>query len=155
MIHIIDNVFGEEQFIEAQRWSYSLPDCDVWQYKEQLNRFAFHLFHIAEKYIDLSDTIGCEMHLNHKTPGLHSDKDEYAYFNLGQLIFPLCGIVWYSHIDMTGGEILFPEKGVVVKPITNRMIVFSGDLLHDGNPFKGIRKSVGMNPWSTVPMGYK
>jgi hypothetical protein len=112
------------------------------------------LLDIANKYIDISDAIGCEMHLNHFPPTRHYDKDEVLCSTTGQFIFPLCSIVWYSHIDMDGGEIFFPDKDVIVKPVTNRMIVFSGNLLHDGNDFKGIRKSVGINPWSKIPMGY-
>jgi len=152
MIHVIDNAVQELEFF--QNWALSLNVHDTWYSRDELGPGKV-LVDIAEKYFDISDYIGCEMHLNHHTPYRHYDKDELLWNTHKKLSFPLCGIVWYNHIDMEGGEIIFPEERVLIKPKTNRIVLFRGDLLHDGIQFSGVRMSVGINPWNRVPLKYQ
>ena len=154
MIHIIDNTFPENELEGVQRWASSLPVDDTW-YELHNMMFGKTLLDIASRYFDLSDAVGCEMHVNYHTPFRHYDKDEHAWRFNKQLIFPLCAIVYYPKIEMVGGQIIFPEADVGVTPKTNRTILFRGDLLHEGVPFDGYRQSVGINPWLNKPMKYR
>ena len=154
MIHIFDNFFGEE-LEKAHEWALSLNRYDTWYDKSKLD-FAQKMVDFASNYFDLSDYIGCEVHINHHTPYRHYDKDELHFKRTGEFVFPLCGIVWYNKIDenIVGGEIVFPDTGVSVKPKTDRLIIFQNNLLHEGNPFQGTRMSVGINPWTNKPLIY-
>lgn len=154
MIHIIEEGFHPETLKFAQAWSFSLPDNDTWfDYPNDLD-YGLYLVDIAKDFFHMPHIEGCEMHLNHKTPLCHYDKDEGLFAATGDLSFPLCSIVWYPLVDMDGGELIFPTAGVTVKPKTNMLVIFDGKLLHDGKPFTGTRKSVGINPWITKPMTY-
>jgi hypothetical protein len=152
MIHIIDNFFNDH-LDEAKDWSSSLNKYDTWYDKYSLD-LGLNLVAKAGEFFDLTGFSGCEMHINYHTPTRHYDKDEVLFAGTGKLVFPLCGIVWYKHIDMIGGEIVFPEVGVSIMPKTDRLIIFKGDLLHQGNPFQGVRLSVGINPWLEKPLAY-
>jgi hypothetical protein len=153
MIHIIDDVFPDSSFKSAQEWGMSLPANDTWFENKDLG-FGQHLLNIASDFFDVKSAVGCEMHINSRSPLKHFDKDEGYFMKTGKLSFPLCGIVWYPVIDMVGGHLLFPDAGVEVRPITNRLVVFAGHLLHDGTQYTGTRKSVGINPWKYKPLTY-
>lgn len=152
MIHILENVFGTNIKF-AQEWSFKLPDNDTWFDYEDLN-YGNYLVDIARDFFHMQQIVGCEMHINHKTPLMHYDKDEGLFAETGKLSFPLCSIVWYPLVDMENGELIFPTSDVTVKPKTDMLVIFDSKLLHGGKSFTGIRKSVGINPWSKKPMTY-
>jgi hypothetical protein len=154
MIHIIEEGFTHPETLrEAQEWAFRLPKDDTWFEYDELG-YALYLLDIAKDFFHMPHIQGYEMHLNHDTPKMHFDKDEGLFAATGELSFPLCSIVWYPLVDMTGGELVFPNSGIIIKPKTNMLIVFRSDLLHDGKPFSGKRKSVGINPWRTKPKTY-
>lgn len=154
MIHIYDNVYDNDMLKQAQQWALSLPSDDTWFDMKDIG-IGQHLMNIASKCFNLKDAIGCEIHINSHSPHGHFDKDEGLFMKTGKLSFPLCGIVWYPIVDMTGGHLTFPDSGVEIKPKTNRLVIFAGHLFHDGTPHQGLRKSVGMNPWKKKPMTYE
>lgn len=154
LIHVVDDFYDQNTLSKVQEWAKKLPVVDTWYEFE--NMFYGHdLFVAAKSYFDLSDAIGCEMHINYHTPNKHHDKDEELFKQTGQLKFPLCGIVYYPFVSMEGGQIIFPDASIAVTPKTNRVIFFKGDLLHDGVPFNGLRQSVGINPWEEIPLAYR
>jgi hypothetical protein len=153
MVHIFDDFFDVD-LEKAQKWALSLNHYDTWYENSNLD-FAQKMLDLASNYFDLSEYIGCEMHINRHTPNRHYDKDELHFKRTGEFVFPLCGIVWYNYIDeIVGGEIVFPDIDVSVKPKTDRLIIFQNNLLHEGKPFQGTRMSVGINPWSKKPLAY-
>jgi hypothetical protein len=155
MIYIFDDTFKQEEIEAVQKWAVSLPRDDTWFEMSEL-LFAQQLFDLAGKYFDLSNTVGCEMHINYETPDPHKDKDEEAWFSNKQMIHPLCSIVYYPKIEISqGGKLFFPDAGVVVTPKTNRTVIFRSDLLHSGTPCVGVRQSIGLNPWDRVPLTYQ
>lgn len=154
LVHVVDNVYSHDILPSVQQWANKLPICDTWYDNKHLS-YASHLIQEAAKYFDLSSSIGCEMHVNYEEPKKHYDKDEKLFRTTGEIIFPLCSIVYYPFIDMEGGQIIFPGEGIAITPVTNRAIFFRGNLLHDGNPFTGVRQSIGINPWAKLPLAYE
>ena len=153
MFHIFDNTFEEKELKAVQKWAVSLSEDDTWFDMDQIS-FASQLVDIASKHFDLSEMIGCEMHINYDTPDPHKDKDEDAWFIKKELIHPLCSIVYYPLVEAKGGELVFPQHGVRITPKTNRTVIFRSDLLHAGTPCKGVRQSIGINPWDRKPYAY-
>ena len=49
--------------------------------------------------------------------------------------------------DCIGGQLEF-NNGISVKPIKNRLVIFSPGLLHGVEEFTGKRVSVNINPWA-------
>lgn len=112
------------------------------------------LLSIASKYFDLSDMMGCEYWSNYGTrPDWHIDKDEKLFTETGNINCPICSIVYYADIDTIGGN--FITENITIKPITNRMIVFSPNINHKVEPYTGTRLSVAVNPWTTKPMTHR
>lgn len=111
------------------------------------------LLKITSKYFDLSGMVGSEYWAHYGTrPDWHVDKDEKLHEKSGEFKFPICSIVYYAEIDVVGGN--FITETVTVKPVTNRMLVFSPGLMHTVEKFTGTRLSVAVNPWAQKPMGY-
>lgn len=107
----------------------------------------------AAKHFDLSNMVGSEYWAHYGTrPDWHIDKDERLCETSGKIECPICSIVYYADIEVTGGN--FMTETATVKPITNRMIVFAPGLLHGVEPFTGKRLSVAVNPWAHKPVGY-
>lgn len=48
----------------------------------------------------------------------------------------LSAITFFSVGDFSGGELVFPEFGEVIKPIENTMVIFPGCVKHKANPVK-------------------
>ena len=84
-------------------------------------------------------------HTNTK-PSWHQDKDEIAYTGKGISRFPICSSVYYIKADCIGGQLKF-ENGVEVKPVKNRLVIFSPQLNHCVEPFMGDRIVLCVNPW--------
>jgi hypothetical protein len=107
----------------------------------------------AADYFDLSLMAGSEYWAHYGTrPDWHIDKDEKLYQMSGNTECPICSIVYYADIDVVGGN--FVTETVSVKPVTNRMVVFSPGLLHGVEKYTGTRLSVAVNPWTHKPLGY-
>ena len=108
---------------------------------------------IVRNYVDLSSMQGCEYWAHYGTkPNWHVDKDEQRYKQSGDVDYPMCSIVYYADINVTGGSFL--TDTINVMPITNRMIIFSKGIMHSVAPYSGTRLSVAINPWSHKPQGY-
>lgn len=108
----------------------------------------------AGNYFDLSSMVGSEYWSHYGTkPDWHIDKDEVKAAKNGDIVCPICSIVYYGVIDnLTGGR--FMTETEIVIPKTNRMIIFSAGILHTVEEYSGVRLSVAVNPWSYKPMGY-
>lgn len=108
----------------------------------------------ASRFFDLSDMIGSEYWAHYGTrPDWHVDKDEKLYQMSGNTEHPICSIVYYADVDVEGGD--FMTETATVKPVTNRMVVFSPGLVHGVAPYTGTRLSVAVNPWAIKPLGYR
>lgn len=154
LVHVVDDVFPQDILHAVQQWANQLPEVDTW-YEFENMFYGNDLVEMAKEYFDLTGAIGCEMHRNYLQPKPHHDKDEKLYATTGEMKFPLCGIVYYPFIAMRGGHLIFPEAEIAVGPKTNRAVFFRCDLFHDGVPFEGVRQSVGINPWTELPLAYK
>ena len=107
----------------------------------------------ASQFFDLSDMIGSEYWANYGTrTDWHVDKDEKLYKTSGDVNCPICSIVYYADIDVSGGN--FVTETLSVRPVTNRMIVFSPGLVHGVEYFTGKRLSVAINPCAHKPTTY-
>jgi len=160
MLIVLDNVLDESQrsstakyFLannEARKMTWTYTDLSVIQNDNSILSF---LIKKASKFFDLTSMIGCECWAHFGTyPGMHIDKDEVLQNTAGKLAFPLCSIVYYADIDVIGG--MFFTETISVKPITNRLVIFSPGILHGVEPYRGRRLSIAINPWANKPMGY-
>jgi hypothetical protein len=153
MIIVLDDIHfdGFEEIIP------NMPEDDSWFNFDQ-HPCVDEMLKIAGKYFDLSEAIGYEMHKN-VTGGdykleYHIDKDEQLFSTTGILSLPLCSIVYYPKIeDMQGGDLVFDD--LMLKPITNRFVMFSSHLPHGVKDHSGSRLSVGINPWKEKPVAYR
>ncbi len=111
------------------------------------------LLKTAGKFFDLTTMVGYECWAHYGTrPGWHIDKDEQQYHSTGKLCMPLCSVVYYADIDVSGGE--FVTKTERVMPATNRMLAFAPGIEHTVEPYTGTRLSIAINPWAEKPLGY-
>jgi hypothetical protein len=153
MIIIIDDVFNENDINFIRENIPLYPTNDTW-FDKGKNNFIDIIIDQCSKYFDLSGMIGYEMHKNIIGPDYHQDKDELLFLTKGIKSFPLCGIVYYPLIEnLSGGELKF--ENLSVKPINNRLVIFSPSLPHMVNPHKGTRISLGINPWNSKPLAYR
>jgi len=93
----------------------------------------------------------------------HIDKDEKEFEETKRYLLPLLSTVFYPYVDCKDGELLvacndpikeghvgkinnFKEK-ITIKPVENRLVVFSPGLLHRVMPFEGSRYSFAANIW--------
>jgi len=107
----------------------------------------------ASKCFYVTSMSGCEYWSHYGTrPDWHIDKDEALKNTTGEIACPLCSIVYYADVDVQGGA--FMTESITVKPITNRMVVFSPGILHGVEEYTGTRMSVAVNPWAKKPVGY-
>jgi hypothetical protein len=105
----------------------------------------------AGKYFDLSSMVGSEYWAHYGTRSdWHVDKDEKLHEETGEIRCPICSIVYYADINVEGGNFL--TKTSMVRPVTNRMLVFSPNILHCVEPYTGTRLSVAVNPWAYKPL---
>lgn len=107
----------------------------------------------ASRFFDLDSMVGCEYWAHYGTrPEWHIDKDEKLQHETGEVACPLCSIVYYAQVDVVGGA--FQTESITVRPVTNRMVVFSPGVLHGVEAYTGTRLSVAVNPWANKPRGY-
>ena len=111
------------------------------------------LLKLASNYFDLSNMVGSEYWAHYGTrPDWHVDKDEKLYEQSKVLKYPICSIVYYADINVVGGN--FVTETSMVKPVTNRMLIFSPNLLHCVEPYTGTRLSIAVNPWAYKPLAF-
>jgi hypothetical protein len=160
MLIVLDNVlddahraavvgfFSSSDQARAMKWQPSTFDG----FQEDQSPMAL-LVKAASKFFDLTSMAGCEYWAHYGTrPDWHIDKDEALQNTTGEVAHPLCSIVYYADVNVTGGE--FRTESITVKPITNRMVVFAPGILHGVEEYTGTRMSVAVNPWAKKPMGY-
>ena len=111
--------------------------------------FCTSILDITRNYYDLSDVIGYEFWGHNGTrTGWHQDKDEALIYKTGKLKFPVCSTVYYLEVsDLKGGELII-DHDIVIKPKTNRLVIFPPAKFHGVNPFEGKRVSLLVNPWN-------
>ena len=84
----------------------------------------------------------------------HVDKDEGYYQKTGKSKYPICSLIFYIEIkNLKGGELIL--AGDIIKPKSNRLVIFDPGLHHSVNEFKGTRKVFLVNPWTHKPEAFK
>lgn len=160
MLIVLDNVLDESRraavvgFFSSSAEARSMK-WHPWELKEaQADESPMGvLVQTAAKFFDLSSMVGCEYWAHYGTrPNWHVDKDESLKGATGEISCPLCSIVYYADIDVVGGAFL--TETTSIKPVTNRMIIFSPGVLHGVEEYTGTRMSIAVNPWARTPMGY-
>jgi hypothetical protein len=83
----------------------------------------------------------------------HFDKDEVLWKRARQMRHPLISSVYYpTHCACEGGELLINRYSV--NPTPDTLVAFAGHLGHSVRVVtKGVRWSIAMNLWATVPLG--
>ena len=72
----------------------------------------------------------------------------------GKSKYPICSLIFYIEIkNLKGGELIL--AGDIIKPKSNRLVIFDPGLHHSVNEFKGIRKVFLVNPWTHKPEAFK
>lgn len=158
MIHIIDNFLDSNhlEYLESTHHEI-LPVTWYKFYEKHMYDDICHLMIKETKkyYSDIESIPGyeCWSQINSKPDSMHYDKDETMWGEQKKLVFPLCSTVLYFNVgkDLSGG-LLSIEDEVLIKPKTNRLVIFSPGLLHGVKEFKGKRSSLLVNPWKTRPM---
>lgn len=155
MVCVLDNVLSETERVAVRDYFLGFGDStkpawadgtskQIISYGSPLSK----LLKITGQYFDLSTMVGCEYwsNLNKKT-GWHKDTDETILYRDGLERFPICSCVYYPEVDVSiGGDLLF--ETMRVKALTNRLVVFSPNMLHTVEDFLGGRLSVAVNPWN-------
>ena len=160
MLIVLDNVLDESRRTAVVNYFSSSTEArsmkwHPWGLKEvQADESPMGvLVQTAAKFFDLSTMVGCEYWAHYGTrPNWHVDKDESLKGATGEISCPLCSIVYYADIDVVGGAFL--TETTSIKPVTNRMIIFSPGVLHGVEEYTGTRMAVAVNPWNKTPMGY-
>lgn len=160
MLIVLDNVLDDAHRVAVVGFFSSSDQARVmkWQpgglvnIQDDQSPMAL-LVKTAAQFFDLTSMSGCEYWAHYGTrPDWHIDKDEALQNTTGEVAHPLCSIVYYADVDVQGGA--FMTESITVKPITNRMVVFSPGILHGVEEYTGTRLSVAVNPWSKRPIGY-
>jgi len=150
---ILDDVFDESTRNYLLTFEYG--EGVAW-YNFQQNQTFANIISLANSYIDLTSAIGYEMWCNQDNmyvPAMHHDKDDFLYEQQNILSFPLCSIVYYPLIEnLVDGD--FYTEDIMLKPKTNRLLIFSPGLLHGVRLYKGYRKAVSINPWDKIPFAH-
>jgi hypothetical protein len=153
MFVILDNVFDEPTRKFFSDFDYG---GGVTWYDLNHNQIIANIISLANKYIELKSAIGYEMWCNHDNsyvPSMHHDKDDFLFEQHNILAFPLCSIVYYPLIEnLVDGD--FYTEDIILKPKTNRLLIFSPGLPHGVRLYKGYRKAVSINPWDKIPFAH-
>ena len=140
-VHIIDGVFQPHQL---QHWNktinYSTEYYNLWKEGEGwFEKLEYHVNYALcsqilekiEKYFNIKEIEGYDYwtHTHTRPARWHYDKDEKAWDKYGITRYPICSSVFYMEADCIGGQLEF-NNGISVKPIKNRLVIFSPGLLH-------------------------
>lgn len=154
MIVIIDDVLSDDE-LELSKNQFIMNEKTDWVDMNlntimKLNSAFGKIMRKVNNHFDLSSMVGCEIWSHHTTrPDWHFDKDENSNEKTGELIFPICSIVFYPFIkNLVGGRLLTGTEQIL--PKTNRLIAFSPGIYHTVEPFQGERLSIAINPWDHV-----
>jgi hypothetical protein len=87
----------------------------------------------------------------------HLDKDELLWQQARQMRHPLIASVYYpAHCACEGGELIIDSDSVSVTPAPDTLVAFAGNLRHRVRAVtKGVRWSIAMNFFATVPEAYR
>jgi hypothetical protein len=157
MLHVLDGALTEAERIAVRDYFAGFGRSaklawadgtfkDIVAYGSPLSKILL----LTNNFVGLSTMVGCEYwsNLNEKS-GWHKDTDETILYRDGVEKFPICSCVYYPEINVSlGGDLLF--ETMRIKPLTNRLVIFSPNMLHTVEDFMGNRLSVAVNPW-----GYK
>ena len=160
MLIILDDVLDDANHRAVKEYFASSENARKMNWAEgSLNTISGYgsplskIIGVVSKYVDLTNMQGCEYWAHYGTrPNWHVDKDEELFKQTGDVVCPICSIVYYADIEVIGGS--FITDTINVMPITNRMIIFSKGLMHSVAPYTGTRLSIAVNPWSHKPRGY-
>lgn len=151
MLTLIHDVLTEEENRQIINFFYRYPDSvwiDIDIEKTEFGHFALKkILSIANRHFDLSKTIGCECwsHFN-SGPPWHLDQDDERFCRTGEIITPLCSIVYYASIkNLQGGN--FKTRTESITPVHNSLLVFGPGIEHTIDEFNGERVSISINPW--------
>jgi|TARA_R100000482_G_scaffold104375_1_gene47086 hypothetical protein len=135
LLDLIDNK------VDGINW-YNLDEDHTYK------KFCSSILDITKNYFDLSDAVGYEFWGHNGTRAdWHQDKDETA-IKTGKLSFPICSTVYYLEVsNLEGGELII-EDNLMIRPKTNRLVIFPPGQFHGVNPYQGKRVSLLVNPWN-------
>ena len=158
MLIVLDDVLDPQSLEEMQTYfsvgtnrSMHWYDLDYLEMTSDRSPLA-ELLQISAKYVDLYNMTGVELwsHLGTR-PDWHVDKDEILAQRTGEIQTPICSLVYYAEVkNLIGGRFLTEFE--MITPKTNRLIIFSPNLLHGVEPYEGYRMSVAINPWLKQPL---
>ena len=152
MIYIEDDILLSDELQSLDFWRTKGISPKEYCDRDQLwdlSWFCDILLERAEELFNFeTQTYEFWTHANTRPLAWHYDKDEDAWLDGEENIFPLCSIVFYPIEDekLMGGKLLF-ENGIEIIPKRNRVVMFSPGLLHSVQPFRGERISYNINPW--------
>lgn len=143
---ILDNVLNgdDRSVILNSDYPFASDELEKFYY---LNSNPVHekLVDIARQHFDLSIAVGYEMWKPNRAAGWHVDKDERHLRDTGETNYPLCNMVYYAQVDCDGGD--FFTDDIMLRPVTNRLIILSSGTWHGVKPYRGERFAVAINPW--------
>ena len=144
---ILDDILPSHKYLIPDKLE-SINWFDLDQ-EHTYKKFCSSLLNIAGKYYNLSTAVGYELWTHNRNKlARHQDKDENLMIKTGELSFPLCSLVYYLEVsNLEGGELIL-DSGLVIKPRTNRLVIFPPAIFHRVNPYKGKRVSILLNPWN-------
>ena len=159
MIHIFDDFLSEESVSILQDNLVDSFDITWYNIDERhpLSDLCLKMIYFSQKYFPSDTIVGYENWCRHSTGPMemHFDKDENLDNEREILKFPICSMVYYSDVEnqISGGELNIKNQ-VLIKPKTNRLVIFGPGLFHGVNKFKGRRVSLLINPWENKPTDY-
>mgnify|MGYP006256260619 FL=1 len=160
MVIIMDDVVGNATFQtdcvdllqQNKNEQYSRYLNERWYSLDQEHHFqdfCVKMINIAASFYDFSTCSGYEFwsHYNTRPSDWHIDQDEQLKNITGQTRFPLCSMVYYAKVENLKGGNLHIEDDII-RPKSNRLVIFSPKLDHFVEPLRGDRISLCINPWS-------
>ena len=146
-------------------WYYNKQHKTIHDYPEREASYLYIENHLLPKIsglIEFSSKVEWWCNMNGYI-GWHIDKDEKEFKRTKRYLLPQLSTVFYPYVDCSDGELLvacndpikeghvgkidnFKEK-ITIKPVENRLVVFSPGLLHRVMPFEGSRYSFAANIW--------
>jgi len=145
---ILDDVFEDSIRKQIIDFNYNSDDpnhTSIW-YNIGENPIHEKIVDMAREYFDLSEMTCYELWSNKAALGWHRDKNERKRESNNVFSYPLCTMVYYAEVEcLMGGE--FMTKDIRYIPVTNRLVMFSSEVLHRVKPFNGRRLAITFNTW--------